>query len=479
MKKNASHQGALNDFFPFFYTFSTLPMLSLTQRLSGSLKLLDGASSLKVKARITAVQGQGIDIVGLSGLVGVGASINLHATHGQRIIAEIVGFSSGVCRAVAYHSVSGLSPGSCAVTALPPFPSGLAVHTSWLGRVIDPLGRPLDRCGPLIAGPEILPRYREAPPSTTRARLGPRIDLGVAAINLFATCRRGQRLGLFAGPGVGKSTLLGMLASNTKCDVVVIALIGERGREVREFLEDELKQSGLARAVVIVATSDMSSQMRRESAVSAMTIAEYFRNIGKDVLLIMDSITRYCLALREIGLAAGELPVSRGYPASVFSELPRLLERAGPGPESDKTVGYITGLFSVLIEGDDINEPLADSIRGILDGHIVLDRKIAEGGRYPAIDVLRSLSRTVPGCNTNLENDIVSRARGIISIYEDMHELIRLGAYRPGTDGTVDRAIELAPKIGKLLHQGKGIPIGIQEEFITLHGIIKNNQDEK
>jgi flagellum-specific ATP synthase len=260
-----------------------------------------------------------------------------------------------------------------------------------------------------------------------------------------------------------------MLARYTACDVAVLALVGERGREVREFLEDDLGQDGLDRSVVVVATSDSAPLLRRQAAYTAMTVAEHFRDQGKSVLLLMDSVTRYCLALREIGLSAGEPPATRGYPPSVFAELPRLLERAGPGRErEDGPVGHITALFSVLVEGDDHNEPVADAVRGILDGHIVLDRRIAEGGRYPAIDVLRSLSRTVPGCNAPEENGLAGRARSLLALYADMADMVRLGAYRPGSDPCVDEAVALAPRIEAMLRQSREERTGIEDSFAAL-----------
>ncbi|WP_048863054.1 FliI/YscN family ATPase, partial [Acidisphaera rubrifaciens] len=292
--------------------------------------------------------------------------------------------------------------------------------------------------------------------ATLRARLGPRVGLGARALDLFATCRSGQRLGLFAGSGVGKSTLLAMLARHAGCDVAVLALVGERGREVREFIEDDLGEAGLARAVVVVATSDSPPLMRREAAYAAMAIAEHFRDGGRRVLLLMDSVTRFCLALREIGLSAGEPPATRGYPPSVFAELPRLLERAGPGPaapEGGAAPGDITALFTVLVEGDDHNEPVADAVRGILDGHVVLDRAIGEGGRYPAVDVLRSLSRTVPGCLTAEEAALVRRARAMIALHADTADLLRLGAYHAGSDKATDEAIARMPLIEAVLRQ--------------------------
>jgi flagellum-specific ATP synthase len=315
-------------------------------------------------------------------------------------------------------------------------------------------------------------RVRAPPPDATlRARLGPRLDVGVRALNCFATCRQGQRLGLFSGSGIGKSSLLAMLARHTACDVAVLALVGERGRE---FLEDDLGAAGLARSVVIVATSDSPPLLRRQAAFAAMTVAEHFRDTGKSVLLLMDSITRFCLALREIGLSAGEPPATRGYPPSVFAELPRLLERAGPGLEQpDGQTGYITALFNVLVEGDDHNEPVADAVRGILDGHVVLDRRIAEAGRYPAVDVLRSLSRAVPGCNAPEENALARRARSLLALYADMADMVRLGAYRTGSDAAVDEAVALAPRIETMLRQERCECARIDDSFAQLRAAME------
>jgi flagellum-specific ATP synthase len=246
---------------------------------------------------------------------------------------------------------------------------------------------------------------------------------------------------------------------------VVLALVGERGREVREFLEDDLGAEGLARSVVVVATSDMPPLMRREAACAAMTVAEHFRDAGRRVLLLMDSVTRYCLALREIALSTGEPPATRGYPPSVFAELPRLLERAGPGPDGG---GAITAVFTVLVEGDDHDEPVADAVRGILDGHVILDRRIGERGRYPAVDVLRSLSRAVPGCNSEAENALTRRARAVLAVHEDMADLLRLGAYRAGTDPAVDEAVLLAPRIEAVLRQRRDEACDLEAGFAAL-----------
>uniref|UniRef100_UPI001F02F5B9 FliI/YscN family ATPase n=1 Tax=Falsiroseomonas oryziterrae TaxID=2911368 RepID=UPI001F02F5B9 len=310
----------------------------------------------------------------------------------------------------------------------------------------------------------------DAPPAGMRARLGPRCDLGVRALDLFCTMREGQRIGLFAASGVGKSTLLAMLAGAPRFDVTVLGLVGERGRELRDFVEDDLGPAGMARSVVVCATSDSAAPLRRAAAWSAMTVAEQFRDAGLRVLLLLDSITRFALACREIGLAAGEPPATRGFPPSVFAELPRLLERAGPGPEGCR--GSITLVATVLVEGDDHDEPVADAVRGVLDGHVVLDRAIGERGRWPAVDVLRSLSRTVPGVLEPSERELVARARRALAVQAEMAELVRLGAYRAGTDAEVDAALAAAARIEALLAQGKGEPAPMEESFALLRAAL-------
>ena len=415
---------------------------------------------LRVAGHVAGISGLVVDVDGLAGQVSVGDRLVLEARDGRTVLAEIVGFRADLAQAMPFDALDGLGPGSPAVCTAAGDGS-FAVSDDWLGRVLDPLGRPLDGRGALLLGPTPRPLRVTAPEATARARLGPRLDLGVRALNCFTTCRQGQRLGLFSGSGIGKSTLLAMLARHTECDVAVLALVGERGREVREFLEDDLGAEGLARSVVVVATSDAPPLLRRQAAYAAMTVAEHFRDQGRSVLLLMDSVTRFCLALREIGLSAGEPPATRGYPPSVFAELARLLERAGPGLQRPNTApsgpaaGQITALFTVLVEGDDHNEPVADAVRGILDGHVILDRRIAERGRYPAVDVLRSLSRAAASCLDADETVLLRRARGILALHEDMADMLRLGAYRAGTDPAVDEAVVLAPRIEAVLHQGR------------------------
>ncbi len=365
--------------------------------------------------------------------------------------------------AFAFSGLEGIGLG-CKVELTDRQPS-IAPSSAWLGRVVNALGQPIDDKGPLPTGD--VPRLvRSAPPPAhKRQRVGGKLDLGIRAVNAFTTLCQGQRMGVFAGSGVGKSTLMSMAARYTSADISVIGLIGERGREVQEFILDDLGPEGLARSVVVVATSDEAPLMRRQAAFMTMAVAEYFRDQGKQVLCLMDSVTRFAMAQREIGLAAGEPPTTKGYPPTVFSELPRLLERAGPGEVGQ---GGITGIFTVLVDGDDHNEPIADAARGILDGHIVLDRAIAERGRYPAINVLRSISRTMPSCNTDSENALVSRARRSMAAYENMAEMIRLGAYRMGTNAEVDEAIRFHAPLEAFLQQEKAHRVDLEATYAEL-----------
>ncbi len=397
--------------------------------------------------RVQAVRGLLVEVAGPVHAMALGARLDIVAPDDRIVRCEVVGFRDERALCMPYGALEGVRLG-CAAKVVP---GGhmLRPDSSWLGRVINGFGEPLDGQGALPSG--ALARSVKSPPPAahTRGRVGDRIDLGIRAINTFVTCCRGQRMGIFSGSGVGKSVLFSMLARNTDCDVAVIGLIGERGREVQEFIEDHLGDHGLKRSVVVVATSDESPLMRRRAAYTTMTVAEHFRDEGKNVLCLVDSVTRFAMAQREIGLAGGEPPTTKGYTPTVFSELPGLLERAGPGTNA----GSITGIFTVLVEGDDHNEPVSDAVRGILDGHIVMERRIAERGRFPAINVLRSVSRTMPGCVDPDRRPLVVEARRLLAAYDDVEELVRIGAYRRGADETVDRALALMPDLDAFLSQ--------------------------
>ncbi len=333
-------------------------------------------------------------------------------------------------------------------------PLHLFPDASWKGRVIDALGRAIDGGGALRRGEHVRPIEASPPSALRRTRVREPLKTGVRAIDLFMPICAGQRIGVFAGSGVGKSTLLGMMAGSRGFDCVVIALVGERGREVREFLDDSL---GINRklAVTVVSTGDESPMMRRLAPKAAMTVAEYFRDLGENVLLIVDSVTRFAHAARDAALAAGEPAVARGYAPSVFSDLPKLLERAGPGPEGK---GSITGIFSVLVDGDDHNDPVADNIRGTLDGHIVLDRAIADQGRFPAINVLSSISRLAQNVWTKEQQALVIKLRAMVARYEDTRDLRLMGGYQQGQDGDLDQIVALVPKLYEALTQSPTSP---------------------
>jgi flagellum-specific ATP synthase len=415
------------------------------------LKEIESIPRLRRFGRVARIEGLLVEVTGAAGAISLGGQVRLTNGKGKQIPCEVVGFREGRALIMPLGTLDGVTLGARADFDDRPaviYPSG-----AWLGRVVDGFGHASDGKGALPQG--LVPYGLKAapPPAAARGRIGGKLDLGVRALNTFTTCCRGQRMGIFSGSGVGKSTLLAMLARNTDADAIVIALVGERGREVKEFVEDDLGAEGLARSVVVAATSDEPPLVRRQAAYVAMAVAESLRDQGLNVLLLMDSVTRFAMAQREVGLSAGEPPASKGYTPTVFAELPRLLERAGPGLQDQK--GSITGLFTVLVEGDDHNEPIADAVRGILDGHIVLERNIAERGRFPAINILKSVSRAMPGCNTPEEQAIVARARAPISVYEDMAELIRLGAYKLGTNDEVDKAINLYPKLEGFLAQKK------------------------
>lgn len=436
------------------------------------LSAIERIDPLAVSGRVSAVNGLLIETRGGLTRLAVGARAEIVRRGDPPLPCEVVGFRDDCALLMPFGPVEGVSPG--AEIRIASEIASVRPTMAWRGRIVDAFGEPIDRKGPLPLGPTPYPLRAPPPAAHARGRVGERLDLRVRAMNVFTTCCRGQRLGVFAGSGVGKSVLLSMLAREASCDAVVVGLIGERGREVREFIEETLGEAGLARAVVVVATSDEPALKRRQAAYLTLAIAEYLRDQDQQVLCLMDSVTRFAMAQREIGLAAGEPPTTKGYTPTVFTELPKLLERAGPGPiRADGTeAGAITGMFTVLVDGDDHNEPIADAVRGILDGHIVMDRSIAERGRFPAINVLKSISRTMPACQTPEEREITAKARRALSSYSNMEELIRIGAYRSGADPEVDAAIRLNPALEAFLSQDKDEATGLPEGFARLQSIL-------
>lgn len=442
----------------------------LSDKIIASVESLDDYKGYGIVSKIL---GMLIEIKGGDKFLTIGSRCQLTPDNRPPVLCEIVGFEGDKALALPFGDLSGIGPGCIAY--LEESSPKVYPDISWLGRIIDGLGNNIDTMPPLKAGKTGIDVKRKAPPAHLRQRLGGRLDLGVKALNTFLPSCQGQRMGIFAGSGVGKSVMMSMMARFAKADVIIIGLIGERGREVQEFIQDDLGEDGLKKSIVVVATSDEPPLMRKQAAYLTLALAEYFRDEGKDVLLLMDSVTRFAMAQREIGLSAGEPPTSKGYPPTTFGELATLLERAGPG---EKGKGFITALFTVLVEGDDTNEPVSDAVRGILDGHIVMDRRIADRGRYPAIDVLKSVSRTVPDCLEGDEQQILREAKQVISTYEDMEELIRLGAYRKGTDPKVDRALELYPKIESFLSQNKNASFDLQTCFQMLRDILFMQQTQ-
>ncbi len=418
---------------------------------------LDGLRHAVNTAPLIRVTGRLVQAVGplleaeLPGVM-VGACVTIE----PGVLAEVVGFRNRRALLMPLASTDGIAFG--AKVASRDDAITVNVGEGLLGRVLDGLGRPMDE------GPPIPPTHRrrisaDAPAAMRRALISRPIATGVRVIDGMLTLGRGQRISIMAGSGVGKSTLLGMLARNMQADVNVVCLIGERGREVREFIEHSLGPEGMARSVVVVVTSEQSPALQVKGAFLATTLAEYFRDQGKDVLLMMDSITRLALAQRQIGLAAGEPPTTRGFTPSVFALMPRLLERAGAGADG----GSITGIYTVLIEGDDVHDPVGDAVRGIVDGHIVLSRKLASHGHYPAVDVLASLSRLMDRVVTPNHRKAASRTRDLMATWEENEELIRLGAYRKGSSAAVDEALEKLPRIKEFLKQPHTVGVPMEE----------------
>ncbi len=411
--------------------------------LSRFQSALSGLHTVRLSGRVVQVVGLTIEATGLECQIGEVCEIKTGQSAG--IIAEVVGFRDQRALLMPLGDMQGIQPGS------PIHPLNTAfrapVGQSLLGRVLDGLGNPLDDLGPLH-NVHMAPAYNTAPHPLNRKGIDEPLITGVRAIDSLLTCGKGQRIGIFAGSGVGKSTLMGTIARSSQADVSVIALVGERGREVQEFVKRDLGEEGLKRSIVVVSTSDQPALVRLKAAWVATTIAEYFRDLGLDVILLMDSVTRFAMAQREVGLAIGEPPASKGYTPSVFALLPRLLERAGTNER-----GTITGYYTVLVEGDDFNEPICDAARSILDGHIILSRHLAARNHYPAIDVLNSVSRVMPAVTQPAHRAAAAEVRKLLATYERARDLINIGAYVSGSDPEIDAAITALPSLMNLLQQ--------------------------
>jgi flagellum-specific ATP synthase len=433
----------------------------VTALLRERLDLAVRAARPGVTGRITAIVGLVVDVEGID--AAVGDVVLLGTTTGlDGVPAEVVGVEHGRARCMPLGRLTGLRSGDRVAGG----GDGLRVRVGadLLGRVLDGLGEPTDGGAPLAG--DAVPVDNEPPHALDRQRNTQPLSLGVRALDCLVTAGRGQRVGIFAGSGVGKSSLLSMIARGTSASVSVLALVGERGREVREFLENDLGPEGLARSVVVVATSDAPPVVRLRAAFVATRVAEWFRDQGQDVLLMMDSLTRVAMAQREIGLSSGEPPTTRGYPPSTFALLPRLLERAGPAPR-----GTITGIYTVLVEGDDHNEPIADAARSILDGHITLDRRLATSGHFPSIDVLESVSRVVGAVTTREQRAQASVLRRVLAAHRDARELIEVGAYAPGSNPDVDAAVALWPAVDAFLRQPLDEVVDAEESWQQLQAL--------
>ncbi len=420
---------------------------------------------IKYTGKITKVTGLTIESDGP--IATIGELCHIYPYHEtESILAEVVGFRNDKILLMPLGDMEGIASGSTVVA------SGRAlrvdVGNELIGRVLDGLGNPIDGKGP-IKTQKNHPVLNPPPNPLERAIISEPLPLGIKAIDGLLTCGKGQRIGIFAGSGVGKSTLMGMISRNSSADINVIGLIGERGREVREFLENDLKEEGLKKSVVVVVTSDQPALIRVKGALVTTAIAEYFRDEGKNVMLLMDSLTRFAMAQREIGLAIGEPPVTRGFTPSVFAAMPKLLERAGTSSK-----GTITGLYTVLVDGDDLNEPVTDTVRGIIDGHIILSRKLANQNHYPAIDVLSSVSRVMPNIAEKEHLNMANVIKDIMATYKESEDLINIGAYKMGSNKKIDRAIELKEDIDELLVQETSNIYPFEETVSIMEKIYKD-----
>jgi flagellum-specific ATP synthase len=420
-------------------------------------------SPVRRAGRVSAVMRGVLEVGGLERFAVLGDRVRIEGRSGIEAAGEVIGLARDLVTVLPDGGQDGLAIGDAVVLI---GAADIAPHDGWLGRIVDPFGQPLDG-RPLRRGPHARALRAPAPPAATRRRLGGRLDTGLRIFDTLLPIVRGQRIGLFAGSGIGKSSLLGTLAKGIAADVVVIALVGERGRELREFTDRVLGPEGMARSVIVAATSDTSPLVRRRCAWAAMAVAEHFRDSGRHVLLLTDSVTRFAEAHREIALAVGEPASLRGWPPSLPHQIMALCERAGPGSAQ---AGDITAVFSVLVAGSDMEEPIADSLRGVLDGHVVLDRKIAERGRFPAIDVLRSVSRALPHCATPEENALIEEARRLLGAYDRAELMIQSGLYAAGSDALVDRAIRLWPALDAFV--GEAARDGGSDGFARLAEIL-------
>ncbi|MBQ9700006.1 MAG: flagellar protein export ATPase FliI [Lachnospiraceae bacterium] len=414
--------------------------------------------------KVTKVVGLTIESVGPDANLNDLCRITAKDNASIEVMAEVVGFKENRILLMPFESVDGIGPGSIVENTGSVLK--VAVSDDILGKTVDGLGRPIH--DDALVGATMYPVEATPPDPMDRVIISEVLPLGVKAVDGLMTIGKGQRIGIFAGSGVGKSTLMGMFARNTKADINVIALIGERGREVREFIERDLGEEGMKRSVVVVATSDKPALIRNKAAKTATAIAEYFRDQGKDVLLMMDSLTRFSMAQREIGLASGEPPVTRGYPPSVYSEMPKLLERAGMAEK-----GSITGLYTVLVDGDDFNEPITDTARGILDGHIMLNRKLGHKNHYPAIDVLQSISRCMIQVATREHKAVAGKLKNVLATYNEAEDLINIGAYKSGSNKNIDYAIEKIDQVNGFLRQGTDEKFSFDEEIALLNAIFE------
>ena len=421
----------------------------------------------RIEGRVRGVSGLILTACGLAGFAEVGQRCIVHGRDGP-ILGEVVGVDDPEIQILPFGTWDGVASGY-RVEMLGQ-DQLIRPDNGWIGRVIDALGNPVDNRGALPRGSSSRRLRGTPPPPFRRRKIGPRITTGLRSLDLFVPLCRGQRTGIFAGSGVGKTTLLSDLIRHAQADVFVIGLIGERGRELASFLDSVLSDEGKDRSVIVVSTGDEPPLTRRQAAWTATAVAEHFRDEGLHVFLMIDSVTRFALAQREIGIAVGEPPAQRGFPPTTFSELPRLVERAGPGADP---AGDITAVYTVLVDGDDLDDPVADGVRGMLDGHIVLDRSIAERGRFPAVDLLRSVSRMLPDCHSDRENALLNEARVFLSKYNDLEELIKLGAYQSGSDPDVDQAIRVFDAVESLARQNPGECFTTAQSFDQLSAALR------